>query len=567
MVTIGALTRLLQQYEELKQDVTPTEFVEIKRATGCLPADIAKNFLVLGRHYQFLEQITKNFVNSHKIRHYKEPLIMVIVYTIIFHVCEDNYDYWFSLFAKWNSKNVMMLLEYFSEEENLSEVAMVGCKVFCDNYVVTEIIRPLVNKVPIIKQLHADLMASVSIKSIQSPVAGKGPSLLYRPKHSPPPPLNTPVESPIAFKSSEVPYHLYQEKNIIERMLQRKFNQNRKRAKELLQRTKDEAFACSTIKEHKEIKEDTLTSFTISKFKKPPLRKNVDIKTNAATIMREAAFLARKEEQEIQKLESLMQGGRDDYKISALEVDIRNAIEEERLKDIERKHLLGQLTYEEAILARKKWFKENREKAAQFKEERNKIFDDIEKWRLGEQEKIKQLIDKCQIADKCAKEAQERLLVKRQRSAKLFKDENRKLLNDALHKKQMELKQKVQLIQELRALQQVRNLQVYTKEFDPTETKNLGLLCEMSIAELQERLGLLKLQMHQDLEDKRKKIIDLKEKKCKLLEDTRVFVSTAKSQSRVSLSPKLIKPTTEYPEIMELREKLQRAREMRFAEM
>lgn len=173
----------------------------------------------------------------------------------------------------------------------------------------------------------------------------------------------------------------------------------------------------------------------------------------------------------------------------------------------------------------------------------------------------------CQTTDKSAKEAHERLLEKRQRSAKLFKDENRKILDQAFQEKQEELKQKVKLIQELRALQQVRSLQVHTKEFDPTETQNLGLLCEMSIAELQERLGLLKLEMQQLLEEKRRKVADVKEKKTKFLKEVKDFVSTAKLQAKVDLHPRRVsmKPKVESLEIVELREKLQRAREMRLA--
>lgn len=351
MVAIGALTKLLQQYEDLKQDLTPAEFVEIKRAEKSLPNDLAKEFLILGRHYWFVEQVTTDFVDFYKVRCFSKPFLMVLVYSIIFHVSEDNYDHWFSVLAKWKDSNLMTLLQYFSDEENLCEVAMAGCRVFCDSYVISEIIHPLINKIKLMKQLYDELMASSSTKSIRSSIPTKGPSLLYRQKNSPPPPVNTPVETQI-FRSREVPYTMYYEKDVIQRRLKKKFERNRKHAEELLQSAKKEAFACSIVKVPEEPKE--MLKPLQFKFKKPPPRKNVDIKTNAATIMREAARLAKKEEQEIQKLESLMQGGRDDYKISALEADVRNALEEEHMKEIEKRHLLGQLTYEEAILARKK---------------------------------------------------------------------------------------------------------------------------------------------------------------------------------------------------------------------
>lgn len=565
MVAVGALTRLLKQYEELKECVTPTEFVDIKHAERWLSSNVVKDFLLLSRHYQFVEQVVKDFIDVYKVRRYKKAFLMVLVYTVIFHVDESNYEHWFSVLTKWKNDNVLMLLRYFTKDENLSAMAVAGCRVFTDEYVIKEIIRPLSNKITIIRQLYDDLLASSSKKCSRLPVVSKGPSLLYRLKYSPPVPVNTPAETQI-FKGREIPYRAYCENEVIQRNLQQKFMENRQHADELLQRARREAFSCSKIKQPDQIEEDKLPSPSPIKFKKPPPKKDVDIKTNAATVMREAALLAKKEEQEIQKLEILMQGGRDDYKISALEVEVRSAFEEERLKDIERKHLIGQLTYEEAILARKKLMKENKERAAQLKEERSKLLDEIEKWRLEEQKKIKSFIEMCQNTDRNAKEAHERLLEKRQRSAKLLRDENRKLLTEALQKRQEELKQKVKLIQELKALQQIRNLQVQNKEFDPTETQNLGLLCEMSIAELQERLGLLKLEMQHLLQEKRKKVADTKERKIKILEEAKDFIFTIKSQPKVEFSSAIpAKTNMETPEILELREKLQRAREMRLA--
>jgi len=54
---------------------------------------------------------------------------------------------------------------------------------------------------------------------------------------------------------------------------------------------------------------------------------------------------------------------------------------------------------------------------------------------------------------------------------------------------------------------QIRELEkipiVRTKGFDPTETGGFGLLEEMSIAELRERLEFNKRKLEQDIEQKR----------------------------------------------------------------
>lgn len=49
--------------------------------------------------------------------------------------------------------------------------------------------------------------------------------------------------------------------------------------------------------------------------------------------------------------------------------------------------------------------------------------------------------------------------------------------------KKEEIQRKGQLIKEIKAIQSLR-LATKNKEFDPTETSGLGLLCEMSLVEV-----------------------------------------------------------------------------------
>lgn len=557
MLAIGAVAKLLEEYEETKE-LSPTEFLEAKDKEKKIPVEVAGDFLTVTRHYAFLAKIVEHFVERYKMRIFKKFQLIVLMYTMVFYFGEENWE----LLCKHKNEVLCKIAEYLMVEENLVFLADAACKVFSHDYVVTKLLRPLLAKMYLVKKLHEQLASDSN--EAKPPVLPKGPTMLERVTCNPPPPANTP-EEPSHFKSTEVPYKHYQDNEIIRTRLSKEHKRNREHARALLERARLEAFSCYEIKKSKVVKDEGFPTPPF-KHKRPPPKSCVSIKTNAATIIREAALLAKREEREIQKMESLMQGGRDDYKISALEADMRNALEQERSKEIERRHLLGQLTYEEAILAKRKLSRENKEKAAQFKEERNKLLDEIERWRVEEQKKIKALIRACQESDRAARQAQERLLEKRQRGAKLFKDENRKLLTQSLRDKQEELQQKVKLIQELRMLQQVRCLHVAPKEFDPTETGNLGLLCEMSVAELQERLGLLRIEMQRVLEERRKKIADSKERKAKLLEDAKEFIVAVKSQ------PKLPSPAADVqnqhidaPDVIELREKLQRARRMRLA--
>lgn len=84
------------------------------------------------------------------------------------------------------------------------------------------------------------------------------------------------------------------------------------------------------------------------------------------------------------------------------------------------------------------------------------------------------------------------------------KDDNRKIrdevnreLTEAMQRKKeedaIELRKKEELIRQIRELERIPI--VRTKGFDPTETSGVGLLEEMSIAELRERLEFNKLKM------------------------------------------------------------------------
>ena len=93
-----------------------------------------------------------------------------------------------------------------------------------------------------------------------------------------------------------------------------------------------------------------------------------------------------------------------------------------------------------------------------------------------------------------------------------MKDENRELRNqinkeitEALKRKkdeeEYEHRRKQELIRQIRELEKIPI--VRTKGFDPTEAGGHGLLEEMSVAELRERIEHQKRQIEQDVENKR----------------------------------------------------------------
>jgi hypothetical protein len=102
--------------------------------------------------------------------------------------------------------------------------------------------------------------------------------------------------------------------------------------------------------------------------------------------------------------------------------------------------------------------------------------------------------------DKAAEAIQSIQLEKRENRDKIHKE-----VNDALKRKkeeeEIEMRRRQELIKQIRELEKIPI--VRTKGFDPTEAGGFGLLEEMSIAELRERIEFMKRENEQVTEKKR----------------------------------------------------------------
>ena len=105
-----------------------------------------------------------------------------------------------------------------------------------------------------------------------------------------------------------------------------------------------------------------------------------------------------------------------------------------------------------------------------------------------------------------------------------MRDEVHRDLQEALKKRQdeeaAELAKKAELIRQIRELEKIPIQR--TKGFDPTEAGGHGLMEEMSIAELRERLEFNKRQVEQEVQFKREANLTRKEQEAqKLMEEAR----------------------------------------------
>ncbi|NWX79260.1 CFA99 protein, partial [Alca torda] len=244
---------------------------------------------------------------------------------------------------------------------------------------------------------------------------------------------------------------------------------------------------------------------------------NIPIKLNAAAILREGALYQRKMEQELKRIENLLRGAGDPSEFLEWQKQMRGKDMEEQLAEIECRRLQGKLSHEEAVLAHQNVIQENKKKADLMREEKAEMMHQYAEKRLQEQKEMRELVEQVVEGHKNAKQAKIKLQKYKQQIVQEVCEENRELLRQALEEEEEKLRKRYELIQQIRAIESLPSLR--HKFVDLTETGGHGLICEMSIVELRERLALLREAQKAAEEKKRDQIIHEKQAKEQLLLD------------------------------------------------
>ncbi|NXX87811.1 CFA99 protein, partial [Centropus bengalensis] len=255
---------------------------------------------------------------------------------------------------------------------------------------------------------------------------------------------------------------------------------------------------------------------------------NIPFKLNAAAILREGALYQRKMEEELKRIENLLQGARDPSEFLEWQKQMRGKDLEEQLAEIECRRLQGKLSREEAVLAHQNVFQEKKKKADLMREEKAELMHQYAEKRLQEQKGMRELVEQVVEGHKNAKQAKIKLQKYKQQIVQEFSEENQELLRQALEEEEEKLRKRYELIQQIRAIESFLSLR--HKFVDLTETGGHGLFCEMSIVELRERLALHREAQKAAEEEKRDQIIHQKQAKEQLLLDKRDQISLFRAE-------------------------------------
>uniref|UniRef100_A0A3Q4GNC0 Cilia and flagella associated protein 99 n=1 Tax=Neolamprologus brichardi TaxID=32507 RepID=A0A3Q4GNC0_NEOBR len=234
------------------------------------------------------------------------------------------------------------------------------------------------------------------------------------------------------------------------------------------------------------------------------------IKLNNAAILRKEALYKRWVEEEVQRIDRLVQGESDPSSFLQWQKEMREKDLQEQLPKIERRHLEACISEQEAALARKRIMERNQKAAQLKKEETAQLMQRYAEKRLQEEKEIKDLVQQVADGHKNSKAAKEKLQKLKQSIVKEVSEQNQELLRQALEEAEAEMSRKFEVIREIHCIESLPRMKF--KKFDDTDTVGHELLGEMSLYETKERLAHLKNKQQAEQEEKRKLILEEKQK-------------------------------------------------------
>ncbi|XP_011914628.1 PREDICTED: cilia- and flagella-associated protein 99 isoform X2 [Cercocebus atys] len=337
--------------------------------------------------------------------------------------------------------------------------------------------------------------------------------------------IPAPEPVPVVAKPRPVPQSTYQPPKE-QQQLEMVKRHNRRKAEELLLRANIEELRCAMPRSCGEpvqgSKQQLRLQFPPRIRKTPKLTfyrpDNVPVKLNTTAILREGALYQRQVEQELQRVDKLVDGAGDFSEFLEWQKKMQAKDREEQLAASECRRLQGKLSHEEAVLARQSLMQENKQRVEQQKEQMAKLMLQHAETRLREDRSRKQLVEQVIEGQKNVKAAQTKLAKGRRQTVQEVIEESRGLLRRRAQVAQEEQRRRCELISQLRALETQPTRK--GKLVDLTQTPGYGLEGEMSIVELRERLALLKENQQRKEEEKRDQIIQGKRTKSQELQNT-----------------------------------------------
>jgi hypothetical protein len=486
------------------------------------------------RFESVLKVVTHGFYNSDGkfALSCDQDLYKVLTYLVLFRLEELGMSHIRKLINSQNIRKTYLFLNFLLNEKHiLTWMKDEWNKLYEMEFVQTSLLQPLLKWLPDLHDLLASMKSTLDNKKPQKkvvlPPTDPAP---FNITPSKPKKVPMPEQIPMLGPHKPVPSTTYSLPKCHE-VLNKAREENKKKSLDRYEWIQNNSLNCfKTEKSPKTLQRmQQITDAENSKLcfegcittKPVPtavLEESVPIKLNAAAILREERLYRKREEEELKKLERLEKGEGDASGFLEWQARMRKLDRERQLEEIEQRRLAGLLSQEEAIIARHKLVFVNKEKVADMKAEAERLMNDYMEQKLVEEERMRRLMEKVIDSHESAKEAKRQLQAYKAKIVQSMNEEQKELMQQALEEAAIEMQQKMELIHQIRAMQ-ASSAAKQPRIVDFTETGGYGLLCEMSIAELRERLRLLEMAEQEEEMAKREQIINDKQSKTQMLLD------------------------------------------------
>uniref|UniRef100_A0A673K2X8 Cilia- and flagella-associated protein 99-like n=1 Tax=Sinocyclocheilus rhinocerous TaxID=307959 RepID=A0A673K2X8_9TELE len=544
---VNEVTRLLDDFQEDKQCIdsfTEDTAKDLKNLSSADQKFIIDALYGCNMHKKLLDVVVSIFYNHHgkKLFRVDRNLFIVVCYLAMFCLDDLGVEHFSRIIKSLDISKMHKFLSFFFNISNLTthiqrEWSHIYDAAVVDNNWITPLLR-WCNEIEVLLDQLAKKISRGNLPK-QSPRKNTKPREfdLTQPKTRP---LPAPEVIPQKDKLKPVPattHRTPKEPEILDEMKQ----SNRQKALQILNEANSQQFRCANPQKSEKT-QNTISQILQSRdaelqFDKlytsgsPATQKmnSLPVRLNTTAILREGALYNRQLEEELQRLERLSQGASEPSTFLQWQKEMKEKDLQEELAELERRRLEGRISHEEAVLARERVLERNHHKAQQTKEETAELMRKYAEKRLKEEKEMRELVQQVADGHKNSKAAKAKLQEIKQRIVKEVSEQSRELLSQALEEAQAELSRKMELICQIHAFESVPL--VRQKFVDDTETAGHDLLCEMSLAELRERLAVLSESEQCELEDRRQRIFQEKQLKEQLLLEQLDNIALQRSQA------------------------------------
>lgn len=283
--------------------------------------------------------------------------------------------------------------------------------------------------------------------------------------------------------------------------------------------------------------------------------KVMQFKKNTASILRAGALVKSKIKDNDLVIDELVAGSSDPKSVTDHFKKVVELAHLKEIQEIERKHLTGLISLEEAKIAKLEAVKRNQEVADEIKQQRQQMLKLLKREQERQIVKSKLTIKKTHLGRLKVKKGQLDAVMKKKLSADQVKNLSEKLQKQLTEARAKEFQRKLELIQKMRKLEEKsRTGKAKLSKFDECH--------KMSILELKVKIANLRQQLEDEKEARQKKIQQERERQKQLLFNAETLIESRHKFSREHKTEKTkcdIKPS---PDLMMLREKLARMRQM-----